>query len=93
MGIFDHSSRSAFVMSHTDVGQEGLALSLHSDSSHWSSIRTLCRPVQFIHTKVSHHVFMELLCALVQSCWNRKDHPQTVPTELGAGTVQHLLVC
>ena len=24
MGIFDHSSRSAFVRSHTDVGQEGL---------------------------------------------------------------------
>ena len=30
MGIFDHSSRSTFVRSHTDVGQEGLALSLRS---------------------------------------------------------------
>ncbi|CAM4685775.1 unnamed protein product [Leuciscus chuanchicus] len=28
MGIFDHSSRSAFVRSGTDVGREGLALSL-----------------------------------------------------------------
>ena len=27
MGIFDHSSRSVFVRSHTDVGQEGLSVS------------------------------------------------------------------
>lgn len=27
MGNFDPSSRTAFVKSHTDVGQEGLALS------------------------------------------------------------------
>uniref|UniRef100_A0A3B5KSF1 NIDO domain-containing protein n=1 Tax=Xiphophorus couchianus TaxID=32473 RepID=A0A3B5KSF1_9TELE len=33
MGIFDHSSRSSFVSSHSDVGQEGLALCLHSSSS------------------------------------------------------------
>ena len=33
MGIFDHCSGSAFVRSHTDVGWEGLALSLHSNSS------------------------------------------------------------
>ena len=39
MGIFDHSSRSSFVRSQTDVGQEGLALSLHSNSSQRCSIR------------------------------------------------------
>ena len=33
MGIFDHSSRRALVSSHTDVGPEGLALSLCSNSS------------------------------------------------------------
>ena len=33
MGIYDRSSRSTFVTSHTDVGQEGLALSLRSNSS------------------------------------------------------------
>ena len=33
MGIFDHSSKSTFVRSHTDVGWEGLALSLRSNSS------------------------------------------------------------
>uniref|UniRef100_A0A3P8T6V7 mRNA m(6)A methyltransferase n=1 Tax=Amphiprion percula TaxID=161767 RepID=A0A3P8T6V7_AMPPE len=38
MGIFDHSSRSAFVRSHTDVGPEGLALSLCSNSSQRCSI-------------------------------------------------------
>ena len=31
MGNLDHSSRSAFVRSYTDVGQEGLALSPHSN--------------------------------------------------------------
>ena len=38
MGIFDHSSRSAFVRSHTDVGWEGPALSLHSNSSQRHSV-------------------------------------------------------
>ena len=38
MGIFDHSSRSTFVRSHTDVGREGLALTLHSNSSQGCSI-------------------------------------------------------
>lgn len=33
MGLFDHSFRSVFMRSHTDVGQEGLALSLHYNSS------------------------------------------------------------
>lgn len=31
MGIFDQSSRSVFVRSDADVGQEGLAHSLHSN--------------------------------------------------------------
>ncbi len=38
MGIFDHSSRSAFVRSDTDVGREGLARSLRSNSSQRCSI-------------------------------------------------------
>ena len=33
MGVFDHSSRSSFVRSDTDVGWEGLAHSLRSNSS------------------------------------------------------------
>ena len=39
MGIFYHFFRSTFVRSHTDVGQEGLALSLHSNSSQRCSVR------------------------------------------------------
>ena len=55
MGIFDHSSRSAFVRSHTDVGWEGLALALiHPNVFYRVEVRTLCRPVKFIHTKLSH---------------------------------------
>ncbi|KAK3549020.1 hypothetical protein QTP70_025092 [Hemibagrus guttatus] len=38
MGIFDRSSRSAFVRSGTDVGREGLSCSLRSNSS-----QSLCR--------------------------------------------------
>ena len=36
--IFDHSSRSTFERSHTDVEQEGLALSLCSNSSQRCSV-------------------------------------------------------
>ena len=32
MGIFDRSSRSAFIRLHTDFGQEGVARSLQSNS-------------------------------------------------------------
>ena len=39
MGIFDHSSRSTFVRTHTDVGREGLALSFHSNSARRCSVR------------------------------------------------------
>lgn len=37
MGIFDHSFKSAFVRSNTDVRQEGLAFSLHSKAYFLSS--------------------------------------------------------
>ena len=77
MGIFDHSSRSAFVRSHTDVGREGLALSLRSNSSQRCSIGLrsgLCAGQSSSSTPNSLiHVFMDLaLCTGAQSCWNRK---------------------
>ena len=83
MGI---SSKSAFVRSHTDVGREGLALSLRSYSSQSCSIGLrsgLCADQSSSSTPNSLiHVFMDLLCALVQS------HVGT-----GRGHPQHLLVC
>ena len=77
MGIFDHSSRSTFMRSHTDAGQEGLALSLHSNSSQRCSVGLrsgLCAGQSSSSTPSSLlHVFMNLaLCTGVQSCWNRK---------------------
>uniref|UniRef100_A0A667X151 Doublecortin domain-containing protein n=1 Tax=Myripristis murdjan TaxID=586833 RepID=A0A667X151_9TELE len=89
MGIFDHSSRSAFVRSNTDVGQEGLARSLRSNSSQRCSLGLrsgLCAGQSSSSTPNSLiHVFMDLaLCTGAQSCWNRKGHLQTVPTKLGA---------
>ncbi|XP_051526065.1 uncharacterized protein LOC127424703 [Myxocyprinus asiaticus] len=77
MGIFDHSSRSAFVRSDTDVGREGLARSLHSNSSQRCSIGLrsgLCAGQSSSSTPNSLiHVFMDLaLCTGAQSCWNRK---------------------
>ncbi|XP_058258308.1 uncharacterized protein LOC131361290 isoform X2 [Hemibagrus wyckioides] len=77
MGIFDHSSRSAFVRSHTDVGREGLALSLRSNSSQRCSIGLrsgLCAGQSSSSTPDSViHVFMDLaLCTGAQSCWKRK---------------------
>ena len=77
MGIVDHSSRSAFVRSHTDVGREGLALSLRSNSSQRCSIGLrsgLCAGQSSSSTPNSLiHVFMDLaLCTCAQSCWNRK---------------------
>ena len=73
----DHSSRSAFVRSHADVGREGLALSLRSNSSQRCSIGLssgLCAGQSSSSTPNSLiHVFMDLaLCTGAQSCWNRK---------------------
>ena len=72
MGICDHSSRSAFLRSDTDVEQKGLAPSLCSNSL----VRTLRWPVKFYHIQLTNlygHVFMDLvLCTGAQSCWNRK---------------------
>lgn len=64
--------------SGTDVGQEGLAHSLHSSSYQKVfdriEVRALCRPVK---------LFMDLaLCTGAQSCWNKKGLPQTVSTTL-----------
>ena len=77
MGIFDHSSRSAFVRSGTDVGREGLARSLRSNSSQRCSIGLrsgLCAGQSSSSTpNLLIHVFMDLaLCTGAQSCWNRK---------------------
>lgn len=77
MGIFDHSSKSALVRSHTDVGREGLALSLCSNSSQRCSIgfrSGLCAGQSSSSTPDSIiHVFMDLaLCTGAQSCWKRK---------------------
>ena len=88
MGIVHHSSRRTFVRSHTDVGWEGPALSLHSNSSQRCSVElrsglsagqsSSSTPNSLIH------VFMELLCALLHShAGTGRSHPQTVP-KLGA---------
>ena len=69
MEIFKHSSRRTFVRSHTDVGREGLALSLHFNSSQTCSIGLrsgICAGQSSSSTPNSLlHVFMDLLCALV----------------------------
>ena len=67
MGMFDHSSRSAFVRSGTDVGQEGLTHSLSSNSSQRCSIGLrsgLCAGQSSSSTpNLLIHVFMDLaLC-------------------------------
>ncbi|KAK3549116.1 hypothetical protein QTP70_032576 [Hemibagrus guttatus] len=77
MGIFDRSSRSTFVRSGTDVGREGLARSLRSNSSQRCSMGLrsgLCAGQSSSSTPNSLiHVFMDLaLVTGVQSCWNRK---------------------
>ena len=88
MGTFDHSSRGAFLRSHTDVGQEGPPLSPRSNSSQRCSIgvevRTLYRQVH-PHQTPSSMSLWTLLCALVHShVGTGRGHPQTVPTNLGA---------
>ena len=74
MVIFYHSSRNVFVRSHTDVGREGLAFSLHSNSSQRCSSRLssgLCAGQVHPHQLI--HVFVDLgLSTGAQSCWNRK---------------------
>jgi len=76
MGIFDHSFRSAFVRSDTDVGWEGLAHSLRSNSSQRCSIELRSGPWGQSSSSTPNwliHVFIDLaLCTGVQSCWNRK---------------------
>ena len=62
--------------SHTDVGPEGLALSLRSDSSQRCSIGLrsgLCAGQSSSSTPDSAiHVFMDLaLCSGAQSCWSQ----------------------
>ena len=65
MGMFDHSSRSAFVRSGTDIGREGLARSLRSNSSQRCSIGLrsgLCAGQSSSSTPNSLiHVFMDLV--------------------------------
>ena len=89
MGIFDHSTRSAFVRSHTDVGREGLALSLHSNSSQRCSIGLrsgLCAGQSSSSTPNSLiHVFMDpALFTGAQSCWNRKGPSQNCFHKVGS---------
>nr|XP_061844147.1 uncharacterized protein LOC133624531 isoform X2 [Nerophis lumbriciformis] len=77
IGIFHHSSKSALVRSHTDVGREVLALSLRSNSSQRCSIgfrSGLCAGQSSSSTPDSViHVFMDLaLCTGAQSCWKKK---------------------
>uniref|UniRef100_A0AAR2JMT8 Ig-like domain-containing protein n=1 Tax=Pygocentrus nattereri TaxID=42514 RepID=A0AAR2JMT8_PYGNA len=85
MGIFDHSSRSAFVRSDTDVGQKGLAHSLHSNSS--QVLRSgLCAGQSSSSTPNSvTHVFVDFeLCTGVQSCCNRKGPSPTCSHNVGS---------
>ena len=78
MGTFDHSSRSAFVRSHTHVGQKGLALSLRSNSSQRCSIglRSGLSKVQASqvhpHQTLLSMSLWTLLCALVYRVSPRK---------------------
>ncbi|KAI4878505.1 hypothetical protein NFI96_029732 [Prochilodus magdalenae] len=77
-------SQSTLVRSDTDVGREGLALSLHSNPSQRCSIgwrSGLCAGRSSSSTPDSLiHVFMELaLCTGVRSCWNRKGPSPNCP--------------
>jgi len=95
MGIFYHSSRSAFVRSGSDVGREGLAQSLHSKVFCWvEEVRTMCSPVKSLpHQTRSSMSLWTLLCALVCGhVGTGRGHPQTVPTKLGARNCPKCLV-
>ncbi|KAI4877753.1 hypothetical protein NFI96_007850 [Prochilodus magdalenae] len=89
IGIPDRSSRSTRVRSDTDVGREGLALSLRSNPSQRCSIgwrSGLCAGQSSSSTPDSLiHVFMELaLCTGVRSCWNRKGPSPNCPHKAGS---------
>lgn len=91
MGMFDHSSRSAFVRSHTylcdltkkthwTVGQEGLAPPVWFTPNvfYRVEVRTLCRP----HQTMSSMKFWTLFCAHLDSpVGRRRGQLQTVPTK------------
>jgi len=89
MGIFDHSSWSAFVRSGTDVGWEGLAHSLLSNSSQSRSIRSrsgLCAGQSSSSTP------NQLIMSLWTLLWNR-NIPKLFPQSWEHEIVQHVLVC
>ena len=76
MGIFDHSSRSTFVRSPTDVGWEGLTLSIHSNSSQRCSVQTnfgmQCSQTSIVlwMQLLSHaNPFHEVLYTLLELIW------------------------
>ena len=80
----------AFVRSYTDVGREGLTLSLSvSNSSQRCSfgLRSgLCagQPSSFTPNSLI-HVFMDLaLCTGAQSCWNRKGPSPNCSSKVGS---------
>jgi len=89
MGICDHSSRSSFVRSDTDVGQNA-----------WLSVSALIHPKGVLsglgqdsvqasqvlpHQTGSSMSLWTLLCALERSHVGKgRGHPQTVSTKLGA---------
>ncbi|KAI4872673.1 hypothetical protein NFI96_021153 [Prochilodus magdalenae] len=80
---------STLVRSDTDVGREGLALSLHSNPSQRCSIgwrSGLCAGQSSSSTPDSLiRVFMELaLCTGVRSCWNRKGPSPNCPHKVGS---------
>ena len=84
MGMFDHSSRRAFVKRDTDVGREGLAHSLRSNSSQRCSAGLRsghCTGQSSTNSLI--HVFMDLPCALVRRHVGTViGHNKAVPTKL-----------
>ncbi len=89
MGIFDHSSRSAFVRSGSDVGEKAwLAVSalIHPKGvlSGWGQDSVQASQLLPHQTRSSMSLWT-LICALVRShVGTGRGHPQTVPTKLGA---------
>ena len=85
MRIFDHSSRSAFVRSGSDVGEKASAL-IHPKvvllGRGQDSVQASQVPPHQTRSSMS---LWTLLCALVRShVGTGRGHPQTVPTKLGA---------
>ena len=87
--FFDHSSRNSLVRSQTDVGQEGLALSLRSTSSQRFSIglrSSSSTPDSLIH------VFIDLaLCTGARSCWSRKGPSPNCSHTVGSMELSNIL--